>query len=423
MIDSLHNTAIGKTRWGILADDLTGAMDVAASFADHGFDVDVVLNGRLRSVPTADIVVLSTDSRNVGPTTAQQLVEKGLKRLDRWEASLFYKKIDSTCKGNVAAEIDAIAKKLDRHFALCPANLPQGRAIRRGWLIVHGRRLLDVQDLLRRQGAGLVRVIANRNAIDWEKSTSEHPEDCLLVDVERPAQMTRLAHWAYQNRERILLIGSANVAGSLARELANDNAPTQPRRKLLPGTLCNGDSRDFITASASELPVVVWSGSRSPVNDRQITYLKKHGRVVEVAFNRAGAIKAQRAIDKKCDVLISIPTHQRPASDIQQRLQNFARSIHREQVAGHLICGGDTACAVLKSLRPGAVRVFGELASGLAWGRLSRGPAGGLLLCTKPGGFGTADALMIAARSMRILSRSRGNPKTSRQPMHRNPNV
>ncbi len=408
MDDSQIESKTKKLRWAVLADDQTGAMDVAASFADHGFDVDVVLNNRLRCVPTADIVVLSTDSRNAEPTSAQQLVNTGVKRLERWGCSLIYKKIDSTCKGNLVAEMDAIARKLDRHCAVCPANLPQGRTLRKGSLIIHGQRLLDVQDLLHQQGASLVRVIANRNTADLEKSMFDHSTEYALIDAERPAQLTRLAQWAYRNRERILLVGSANVASSLAQELAKDNGMTQQRRKPSPSARSAKHSRESPAASASELPVVVLSGSRNPVNDHQITYLKNHRRVVEVPFNQTGAIKAQRAIEKKQDVLLSIPTHQRSASDIQERLRIFARSIHAEQVAGLVICGGDTACAVLRSLRPGAVRVFGELISGLAWGRLSRGPADGLLLCTKPGGFGTADALMMAVRSMRATLLHRG---------------
>jgi uncharacterized protein YgbK (DUF1537 family) len=412
VIDSQKDSETGKSHWAVLADDLTGAMDVAASFANRGFDVDVVLNRRVHPFETEGIVVLSTDSRSAKSTSARRLVNKSLEQLEAWGFSLLFKKIDSTCKGNLVAEMDAIASMLGRQCLLCPTNLPQGRTLRKGWLIVHGRRLLNVQDLLEQQGASLVRMIANRNAADLEKSMSAQPEDYLVVDAERPAQLTRLAQWAYQNRERILLVGSANVASLLARELAKDNGMTQQRRKPSPSTRSAKHSRESPAASASELPVVVLSGSRNPVNDRQITYLKKRSRVVEVAFNQTGAIKAQRALEKKRDVLLSIPTHQRSASVIQERLKFFARSLHPEQVAGLVICGGDTACAVLKSLRPGAVRVFGELIPGLAWGKLLRGPADGLLLCTKPGGFGTADALLAALGSMRGFADSRDGNET-----------
>ena len=51
-------------RWGVLADDLTGATDVAAAFVNAGFTAEVVLDRKPVGRWDAQVAVLSTDSRH-----------------------------------------------------------------------------------------------------------------------------------------------------------------------------------------------------------------------------------------------------------------------------------------------------------------------------------------------------------------------
>ena len=91
----------------VLADDLTGAADTALPFFGRGLSARIVLDAD-QPLPNADVLVLSTESRNVSEAEAIERVRHAAQRLRPMLAgsapSLVYKKIDSTLRGWVGAE-------------------------------------------------------------------------------------------------------------------------------------------------------------------------------------------------------------------------------------------------------------------------------------------------------------------------------
>ena len=67
-----------------------------------------------------------------------------------------------------------------------------------------------------------------------------------------------------------------------------------------------------------------------------------------------------------------------------------------------LLTGGDTALLVCRWLRVAGIAIQGEIVPGLAWGRIVGGTADGVLVCTKPGGFGDERSLV---ESVNVLAR------------------
>jgi len=88
--------------WVIQADDLTGAADTAVGFAAAGLRTVVIpwRDGALANVPEAEVVAFDTASRDVAAAERAGAVA-------RWftehcdERAWFYKKLDSTLRGNV----------------------------------------------------------------------------------------------------------------------------------------------------------------------------------------------------------------------------------------------------------------------------------------------------------------------------------
>jgi D-threonate/D-erythronate kinase len=66
-----------------------------------------------------------------------------------------------------------------------------------------------------------------------------------------------------------------------------------------------------------------------------------------------------------------------------------------------LICGGDTARAVAKFLGASGIRILGEAARGVPWGRWVGGASHGKPVATKAGGFGGPDTLVEAVLFLR----------------------
>jgi uncharacterized protein YgbK (DUF1537 family) len=66
----------------------------------------------------------------------------------------------------------------------------------------------------------------------------------------------------------------------------------------------------------------------------------------------------------------------------------------RRTLAGLVMSGGDTAADVCRILGADRLRLGGEVADGIPWGLLHGGPASGIPLVLKSGGFGRPDALI-----------------------------
>ena len=126
---------------GIIADDLTGAMDSSGYFAEKGLTTVVVLAPGYS--PTADVVVVSTNSRADDADVACEKVRQAVKRLT---GRIVYKKIDSTLRGNIGVELDAAMDELACDKAIvAPAFPAVGRTTVGGLLLVDGTRVAGTQ--------------------------------------------------------------------------------------------------------------------------------------------------------------------------------------------------------------------------------------------------------------------------------------
>jgi len=93
---------------GIVADDLTGAMDSSGYFAHQGLSTVVILDPNFSS--DADVVVINTNSRAEDPGTARKKIKQAVRSL---VGRVVYKKIDSTLRGNIGAELCCQSAKWD----------------------------------------------------------------------------------------------------------------------------------------------------------------------------------------------------------------------------------------------------------------------------------------------------------------------
>src|SRR5262249_51939907 len=93
----------------VIADDLTGANDAGVQFAAAGIRSLVFANDHLAKLPeNYPAVVINTESRHIPASQAAERVRKiGLMGM-RAGVRCFYKKTDSTLRGNIGAELEAL---------------------------------------------------------------------------------------------------------------------------------------------------------------------------------------------------------------------------------------------------------------------------------------------------------------------------
>jgi uncharacterized protein YgbK (DUF1537 family) len=127
---------------GIIADDLTGANDTALQFHQRGASTKILLDSDCTPKVKAgtEVWALSSESRNVSPDKAVELVEKAVKTFtENFSFDFYYKKIDSTLRGNIAVETLKILEILEYDAAIIIPAFPQeGRITVGGYHLAKG---------------------------------------------------------------------------------------------------------------------------------------------------------------------------------------------------------------------------------------------------------------------------------------------
>lgn len=127
---------------GIIADDLTGANDTALQFHLRGCNTQIILD--YNSLPDGMSHTLawavSTESRNTDSKTAREKVKAATENLlKNFHVEYFYKKIDSTMRGNIAPEILSMLEVLGWDAAIIlPAFPNEGRITVGGYHLLKG---------------------------------------------------------------------------------------------------------------------------------------------------------------------------------------------------------------------------------------------------------------------------------------------
>jgi uncharacterized protein YgbK (DUF1537 family) len=349
----------------IVADDLTGACDTGALFAARG-PVPVTVWPR-RAVEAA-VRVIDTESRTAISLEAADRVTAVTARA---RAGYWFKKIDSTLRGPIGPEVDALMRGTGATTALlCPAFPAQRRVVLDRTLLVRGvpvaetpigrdphfpRGTSSVVDLLRPQldrALAWIPIDQLRAGPDALAARVRRLSGTVIVaDAESDADLDALVEAALAATPIPLLVGSAGLARALAARLG-----LRGERAELPA-----GSRWLFVA-----------GSLHPVTRRQIREARAAGLTVLATAER--------------------DTGDRAAA-VARLIEQATSALHREPWDLVVVTGGETAVALWVALGAERLDLVGAPAAGLAFGHLRVPGREPLPLLTKAGGFGPPDLL------------------------------
>ena len=127
----------------VIADDFTGALDTGIQFARHGIATTLFLSDALTAGLLADcqtdVVVADTESRHLPPEDAAARVRAVTRLAKAAGCPVFYKKTDSTLRGNLGAELAAMQDVCGaKRLWFSPAYPALGRTTRGGTQLVNG---------------------------------------------------------------------------------------------------------------------------------------------------------------------------------------------------------------------------------------------------------------------------------------------
>jgi uncharacterized protein YgbK (DUF1537 family) len=121
----------------VVADDLTGAAEIAGIGLEFGLSVE--LTTKVNNIPQADLLVISADTRSLSEESAVTKSVQIAQHIKSLRPSFIYKKIDSVLRGHVLAEIETYMQQLQFSTALLlPGNPLLGRTIVDGHYFVKG---------------------------------------------------------------------------------------------------------------------------------------------------------------------------------------------------------------------------------------------------------------------------------------------
>ncbi|MCD8186410.1 MAG: four-carbon acid sugar kinase family protein [Rikenellaceae bacterium] len=125
----------------VIADDITGAAEIAGIGLRFGLRVEMVVNSDGK-VPDADLLVYATDTRSLPLAEAVMDTRRVMGQLNRIGYRALFKKVDSALRGHVVPEIEVVqrATGIPRTRYL-PQNPSKGRVIRGGNYYINGQPL------------------------------------------------------------------------------------------------------------------------------------------------------------------------------------------------------------------------------------------------------------------------------------------
>jgi len=432
----------------IIADDLTGAMDTGVLFARKYPRVSVLFDKNFidEMARQNDALIIDTESRNIPSENAYSIVREYVESLSDTGSELIYKKIDSTLRGNIGRELEAI---LDTGafdmIALAPALTLNGRTTLNGCHYLNGRLLTEsdlasdpfspvkssyIPDIVKGQTVLNTSVVSLKdiragNGFLSEVLNNLHINGCRIavMDAETEGDLDNIVKALGVSKLKVLPCGSAGLFSRMFAAGESDNR-----------TYTEESGMDNCRQShiKKDKPLVVLSGSPAKISKLQIAYAQNNGEyVVKLDGDRIIATEAMASAEinrvknlalqtlgtggniiidaagaGKNDLNEAFSGRPEKLLEASRKLQNAIACIAEEiagnaEISGMLIFGGDTALSICRRLGAKALRIMGEVEPLVPYGTFVGGRLNGMYVATKAGGFGSESIIPNTVRYFR----------------------
>ena len=406
---------------GVIADDFTGATDVAGMLVQAGMDTLLAVGlPAADAALAADAVVVALKSRTAPVADAVRESLAALARLRAAGCRQFYFKVcstfDSTPRGNIGPVAEALMAALGADFAIaCPAFPENGRSVYRGHLFVGDALLSDT---------GMrdhpLTPMTDANLVRWLQAQTPLRIGLLRQDA--------VASGADAVTARIAVLRAEGVRIAVADATCNDDLRTLAAATadlplwvagsgLALGLPAAYAARGWIRrdARAAALHAVgghaaVLSGSCSSATNAQVQDWLATGRPafrIDALQLAAGAPLLAQALAWAGPLLPTQPvlvyatagadevkaTQQqlgveRAGALVEACLADIACGLLALGVRRLVVAGGETSGAVVQALGVQRLRVGLPIDPGVPWTQAEGRP---LLLALKSGNFGSVD--------------------------------
>jgi len=425
-------------KYVVIADDLTGANATGSLLKKLKLRTVTLMDSTDRSnvdIFRADAIVCSTDSRGMTQQEAYNKVFATIQNLKNDEVKVYNKRIDSTLRGNLGAEIDAILDGLgdDRIAIIVPAFPDAQRIAVGGYLLVNGMPLQEsdaakdpkkpintsiIKDLVKQQtkyNIGTINldiVCAGKEAI--KKSITEISDKgnrLIILDTVTNNNLDNIAKGLVETGIKFVTIDSGPFTAAVTKEYIRLSQDLVKSKKVLMaiGSITNTTKIQLerITSDLDVFKVDIITKrlvNSSEERDAEISRV-----VIEIVKNQSEKKVLCVAIDSiSPDTRVNLDevalekntTKESLSQIINDSIAEISSIILKSipDINGIFSSGGDISVAVCKKFKSAGLELIGEVIPLAAYGKFIGGSFPNLSIVSKGGMVGDVDGMKVCIK-------------------------
>ncbi|SFP36751.1 four-carbon acid sugar kinase family protein [Salibacterium halotolerans] len=413
---------------GMIADDLTGANASGVRLSKQGFRTSTIMYSAGIPEESYDAIIMDTDSRYMEENRAKHRVQTALAELDSWEAEVLSKRMDSTLRGNVGAEIDTILQQKNNAVAVIAPSFPDSSRIVSGGYMLVENVALENTDV----AADPVKPLTQSWVPGIIANQSNYKVDSIYLDdvLKSAEHATKVLTDKINNGARIICCDAVSNKDieTIAEAMKNIDGPFL--FPVDPGPLTANYVKQLShKKSPGKNPILAFVGSATAITGRQLEYVTEK---MEVQVIHADAemlasytdtwveeverVTAQAGRQLHTSDILIITTHKPGfglidlkkqsskegysedalAKRIADGLGNIFRKILQDNNLPKTACfssGGDVTASICAFARANGIELKDEVLPLAAFGQLTGGYFHGLPVITKGGMIGDDTAM------------------------------
>ena len=417
----------------VIADDLTGSNATCSLFKKIGLRAASILKLQDDKNYDVDVISYSTASRGLDKEEAYNKVSEAIKILKNKDVLVYNKRIDSTLRGNIGTEINAMLDNLedDRIAVVVPAYPDSGRIVVNKTMLVNGV-LLENSDAGKDPKTpiktscveSLVQKDIKYSSTYFTLSDIEQPIEEIVKKIQEAIKKSRVLIFDAVNNEDIIKISKAIIHSDI-------NIVT-----VDPGPFTLYYSKELQKKNHLEKKILMVIGSVTATTKKQIEYILQEEDIflvkmkVEDFFEKETCLKEiERVISfiKKgianydLFLVTTSPIGDEKKADLQKLAENLNTTVEEiskiiantltetvvkilketEKFEGVYSSGGDITIALLEKLKAIGVEIREEVIPLAAYGRLIGGDFPNLKLVSKGGMVGDEKTIKLCLHKIK----------------------
>ena len=417
----------------VIADDLTGSNATCSLFKKIGLRAASILKLQGDRNYDVDVISYSTASRGLDKEEAYKKVSEAIKILKNKDVLVYNKRIDSTLRGNIGTEINAMLDNLedDRIAVVIPSYPDSGRIVVNKTMLVNGV-LLENSDAGKDPKTpiktscveSLIQKGIKYSSTYFTLSDIEQPIEEIVKKIQEAIKKSRVLIFDAVNNEDIIKISKAIIHSDIDIVTVD------------PGPFTLYYSKELQKKNHLEKKILMVIGSVTATTKKQIEYILQEEDIflvkmkVEDFFEKETCLKEiERVIAyiKKgiasydLFLVTTSPIGDEKKADLQKLTENLNTTVEEiskiiantltetivkilketQKFEGIYSSGGDITIALLEKLKAIGVEIREEVIPLAAYGRIIGGDFPNLKLVSKGGMVGDEKTIKLCLHKIK----------------------